>query len=57
MEELAETFYRLLGTPRDASSAAKLLWHMPGDNHAQGIAKKLRKIADELDKIEELPPF
>lgn len=57
MSDFSITFYSLLSSSRTGSeeAAAKMLWHMPGGNHEKGIAEKLRKIADELDKIEESP--
>lgn len=53
MKELAEVFYNMFTSRGDKNvqAAALILLHMPGDNTAKGIAKRMRSIADELDKI------
>ena len=57
MKEFVNVFYNLIQHSRQKHPSIDMLRCMSGDNTAKGYAKKLRLIADELDKIhdEELP--
>lgn len=59
MKQLASIFYYAISSRRrgDPETAAFILGSMSGDNTIKGYAKKLRMIADELDKIpaDEIP--
>ncbi len=57
MRELSHIFYHALRSEKDARAASFILANMGGDNTERGYAKKLRLIADELDKIVDELPF